>query len=281
MIIEPQNIEELMDKIGTQPLVIYGMGYVGRLIAEWCDKTQISYVYADQLAEEKRKDTDKQVLFPEQLKQNYSSAIVVIASINYFVEIQESLKKMGFEENQIISCMRFWPKKISWEELEDTANWENVKQRAKLFAKWIAPTVKTVADYGHEKNFLKEFLPDGMQYKAPNYIRIQEDALVADFEQEGAVVFTDVAFGMAILMSFLNVETVIEHLCKQTKSEIIISYVPFEKLSDVSLRRCVNYHNDYTENELIEAFLCRGFVLKRKETDPFDEVNIVYLFEKE
>jgi len=281
MVIEPQNAEELVENLGSQPLVIYGMGYVGRLIADWCERERIEYVYADRDAEEKRKNTDKQVLFPEELSRSYPTASVVVASINYFDEIQSALKQMGFTENQIISCMRFWPKNAPWEELEDTADWENVKRRAETFSRWIDPNAKTVADYGHEKNFLKEFLQEGMNYVAPNYIRIQGDALVADFEQENAVIDTDVAFGMAILMSFVNPEIVIGYICKHTRKAVIISYVPVEKLSDIGLRRSINYHNDYTEQELIEAFLRWGFVLKRKESDPFDEVNLVYLFEKD
>lgn len=280
MVLEPANKEELIKDIGAHPLLIYGMGYVGGLLAKWCEQNQIAYVYVDKRAEEKKKTTDVQVLFPEQLVQCYPDARIVIASINYFDEIHASLKEMGILDGRILSCMRFWPKKVQWEELENTADWENVKQRAKIFATWILPTARTVADYGYEKNFLREFLPEGMRYEAPNYIRIQGDALVADFGQKDAVVFADVAFGMAILMSFLNPEEVIKHLCRQTKEAIIISYVPLDRLGDISLRRSINYHNDYTEEALVAAFLDGGFVLRKQELDPFDEVNMVYLFER-
>lgn len=280
MIVQPQNVEELIEKIGTQPLVIYGMGYVGGLIAEWCEWNQIDYVYVDRLAEEKKNNSERQVLLPEQLMQKYPFSVVVVASINYFDEIQVCLKEMGYKDDQILSCIRFWPKKISWEELEDTADWEKVRRRAQIFASWIVPTAKTVADYGYEKNFLKEFLSEGVCYEAPNYIQIQGDALIADFDRKGAMLPSDVSFGMAILMSFLNPEEVIEHLCSQTREAIIISYVPLERLRDISLRRSIDYHNDYTEEELITAFLKRGFVLRKQQQDPFDEVNMVYLFEK-
>lgn len=280
MILTSQNAEEIIKMTEPHPLVIYGMGYVGGFIAKWCEENRVAYVYADRLAEEKKRDTAAEVVLPEQLKQLYPGSVIVVASINYFDEIRSNLKQMGFCDEQIVSYLCFWSERISWEELEETADWDKVRQRAGIFAKWITPSAESVADYGYEKNFLKEFLPEGMKYEAPDYIRIQGNALVADFGREGAAIYTDAAFGMAILMSFLNPEEVIEHLCRFTRKEIIISYVPFDMLNEAAFRRSIHYHNDYTEEELLTAFSERGFSLVRKEADPFDAVNIVYMFEK-
>ena len=105
--------------------------------------------------------------------------------------------------------------------------------------------------------------------------------MVADFEQSGVIAEADVAFGMAILMSFKNPEEVINHVCSHTKKEIIFSYVPLDLMGEIAFRRAINYHNDYTEEEFVGAFEERGFILKKKEQDPFDVVNIVYMFEKD
>lgn len=276
-----QNEEELAERIAGRMVVVYGMGYIGGLVAEWCEQNQAEYVFADRCANEKRSTTSKQVLFPEEISTCYPDGVLVIASLNYFEEIRRGLIDLGFREEQMMSCLEFLRKDMTWEELENTANWENVRKRAEFFSRWITPDAKIIADYGHEKNYLREFLADGMTYESPNYISIKGNSLIADFVQDGAIVEADVAFGMAILMSFKNPEDVISHICLHTKKQIIFSYVPLDLMSEIAFRRAINYHNDYTEETLIAAFEKRGFLLKRKEQDPFDSVNIIYMFEKD
>ena len=41
------------------PFIIYGMGYVGNLIAEWCNNNRIDYIFCDRNAEQKKNKTDK------------------------------------------------------------------------------------------------------------------------------------------------------------------------------------------------------------------------------
>ena len=53
-----------------------------------------------------------------------------------------------------------------------------------------------------------------------------------------------------------------------------------EKLSDSSFRRSINYVNDFTEDQLVNMLFEKGFLLKKKAVDPFDEVHTVYLFNR-
>lgn len=280
MHLKKRNEANLAEIIAGRMVVVYGMGYIGGLVAEWCEQNRVEYVFADRSADGKRSTTNKQVLFPEEISICYPDGILVIASINYFEEIRHNLIELGFREEQMISCLEFLRKNMTWEELENTVNWENVRKRAEIFSRWITPEAKIVADYGHEKNYLKEFLAEGVIYESPNYITIEGNALIADFEQSGAIAEADVAFGMAILMSFKNPEVVINHVCFHTKKAIIFSYVPMDLMGEITFRRAINYHNDYTEKGLIKEFEKRGFFLMKKEQDPFDSVNIIYMFEK-
>lgn len=279
MMLVPENEGELISQIREKFLVIYGMGYVGRLIADWCDEKGLAYGYADHLADEKQKETEIEVLAPEMIRSTHPDALVVVASINYHDEICLNLKRLGFQEGEILSCLRFWSKHLSWKELEESANWEEVRQRARIFSAWIPASASSVTDYGYERNFLREFLPAGTEYLSPDYISFQEDGLGTDFTPSSNVV-TDAAFGMAILMSFSHPEDVIEHICAFTRKTIVVSYVPWENLPYTQLRRCIHYWNDYTEEQFVLEFEKKDFCLKKKGIDPYDEVNQVYLFEK-
>lgn len=274
-----ENMECFISKITAQPLVIYGMGYFGNFIAQWCDENKVPYVFADRNAANKQDITDQKVIPPEALKQDYPNANIVIASINYYDEIKANLQAMGYHDSCILSYLLFWPKKIPWDELEEQVDWEAVRERAKIFARWIDPSAQTVADYSAEKNFLKDLLPSDVQYYSPQYIRIHGSELFADFGHVEPF-NTDVSSCLAVLMSFENPEVLLEHICRFTRRSIIVSYVTTDKLPDINFRRSINYVNDFTERQLLAMFAEKGFFLKQKETDPFDTVHTVYLFEK-
>lgn len=281
MTIKPENGDELKNQIKSRQLVLYGMGYVGKLIANWCDEQNIDYIYADRNALELQKQTDKRVVTPEQLASEFIDANVVVASINYFDEVKTALIEIGFSEEQILSFLLFWPKKIDWQELEETADWALVRLRAEKFAKWIDDSSKSVIDYSADKNYLKEFLATDVEYYSPNYIRSENSEVCADFSSiNSESTKADVVFCMAILMSFKNPNDVVEHICKVAKKAIILSYVTYEKLPNVDFRRSINYLNDFTEKQIIELIAEKGFKFIKKDIDPFDEVNSVYMFEK-
>ncbi|MHC1724159.1 MAG: hypothetical protein AB9836_13250 [Aminipila sp.] len=278
MIVKPNNPEELICLLKTRPLIIYGMGYVGKLIAEWCNLNKVTYVFCDINAYKMKKETNQEVILPNQLMERYSDANIIIASINYYEEIKFNLMQIGFDDNNIFSYLLFWPKKISWKELEESANWNAVKERAMIFAGWVDKSAKSVFDYSAERNFLKEFLPSNTIYYAPDYINYNENMLFADVARVNQSFQAEVSSCLAVLMSFENPEELIEHICNSTSKSIILSYVTLEKLPDSNFRRSINYVNDFTEDQLVNMLFEKGFLLKKKAVDPFDEVHTVYLF---
>ncbi len=278
MQLSPKNADELIAQLSSVPLVIYGMGYVGRLIGEWCGQNRISYIFCDKNAGQK--ESGQTAIYPEQLTEVCPKAYIVTASINYQDEIRARLIDMGVDESRILSYIDFWPEKVDWSELEASVDWENVRKRAEIFAAWIDPSVKSVADYSFEKNFLRDFLPQSMRYEAPDYIRFHENVPYADFSGTDPAFRADVSSCLAMLMSFRNPETVIHHLCTRTEKSIILSYVPLDRLPDIQVRRSINYNNDYTEKQLISAFEAKGFRLAASKQDPFDAVHVAYLLEK-
>ncbi len=281
MKLKPMHESELIQRISTAPFVIYGMGYVGGIIADWCSENGLDYVFCDQNAEQKRERCGKTVISPEELASEYPDAVVVVASINYYDEISRRLEQLGISRECVLSYLAFWPEKTDWEELEETADWANVRQRAEIFAAWIDSSAKSVGDYSREKNFLREFLQAGVQYTSPDYIRFQDNIPYADFSGMPPEFFVDTSFCMAMLMSFRNPEDLITYLCTTTKKTIIISYVGKEMMPDIRFRRSINYNNDYTEQQLLDMFEKGGFLCRRTAQDPFDAVHTVYLLEKQ
>jgi len=276
----PKNQDELIKKIHPNKLVIYGKGYIGKLIADWCVTTGIKYFFCDEKADILNNENECEVISPSQLMKKYPNAYVVIASINYYDEINNNLMQMKFNPDSILSYLEFWSPQISWKTLEKTADWNAVKERARIFSQWVNQTSKLVFDYSYEKNYLKEFLPAQCEYFSPNYIQFEEYSLHADFTNVHYPFNADVSSCIAILMSFTNPEVLIDHLCKSSLKHIIISYVTIDRLPDINFRRSINYVNDFSENQLIYMFSNRGFILKKVEIDPFDQVHTVYLFER-
>lgn len=280
MQLSPKNVKQLISKLSSAPFVIYGMGYVGQLIAEWCDQNRIAYIFCDRDATQKRKQTDRTVIFPDELLETCPETVVVVASINYQDEIRAQLTNMGIDDNRLLSYLDFWPERAEWAKLESSADWCNVRKRAEIFAAWVDPAADLIADYSLEKNFLRDFLQENVRYESPDYIRFQDNIPYADFSGIDPAFQSDVSSCLAMLMSFGNPEVVIDYLCAHTEKAIIVSYVPVERLSDIQMRRSINYNNDYTEQQLVSAFEARGFRLSKSELDPFDTVHTVYLFEK-
>ena len=63
MQLSPKNADELIAQLSSVPLVIYGMGYVGRLIGEWCGQNRISYIFCDKNAGQK--ESGQTAIYPE------------------------------------------------------------------------------------------------------------------------------------------------------------------------------------------------------------------------
>lgn len=264
-------------RVSNTPVIIYGMGYVGRRIANSCDQKKISYIFCDKKADQ---SGDGTVISPESLSE-YPDADIVIASINYYDEIRSKLEQLGINGRRIRSYLDFWPEHVDWQELEESADWDQVRQRAELFASWVDGSARSVADYSYERNFLRDFLPESVRYESPDYIRFQNNVPYGDFSGTDPSFRTDVASCLAMLMSFSNPETVVDHMCTCTEKEIIASYAPLEDLLDIPRRRSINYNNDYTRQQFLDLFARRGFQFVKEMQDPFDSVHTVYLFRRE
>lgn len=274
-----ENSDEKSLFLSEKPLILYGMGYIGKHVAAWCDKNGVDYIFADQDAAGKKAETRKKVIFPEEISSGYPDAKIMITSINYFDEIKNYLtNELGVSEERVFSYLSIWPEKVPWEELENSVDWEQVRKRAGIFASWIDDSVRSVTDYSCERNFLKEFLREGVLYCSPEYFCLEDNVPAAHFENLEEAPQTDAASCLAMLMSFGNPDDVISYMCAHTKRLIVASYVPLEKIPDIRIRRSINYNNDMTEAQFIEKFEENGFSLVKKEPDPFDFVNVVYLF---
>jgi len=279
--LRPKHADNLIERISATPFVIYGMGYVGNLIAEWCDQNGIGYVFCDSNAEQKRGEAGREAIVPEQLLEKYPDANIVVASINYYDEIKARLAQLGVDGSCVLSYLEFWPEHTDWEELEAAADWGSVRRRAEIFSAWIDPSAGSVADYSCEKNFLRDLLPKTVQYESPHYIRFRDNKPYGDFSELASTFRVDVSSCLAMLMSFSNPEDVIDHMCRTTEKAIVASYVPLEALPDLPFRRSINYNNDYTEQQFISMFGQRGFRLIKSGKDPFDAVHTVYLFQRQ
>lgn len=259
------------------PIIIYGMGYVGGRIAKSCEQKKIPYIFCDQKADQNSGGT---VISPEKLIE-YPDADIVVASINYYDEIRSRLEQLGIDSCRIRSYLDFWPEQVDWQELEESADWDQVRQRAELFASWVDSSAYSVADYSYERNFLRDFLPESVRYESPDYIRFQNNVPYGDFSGTDSSFRADVSSCLAMLMSFSNPETVVDHICAYTEKEVIASYVTLEELPDIPRRRSINYNNDYTQRQFLDLFARRGFRRVKSMKDPFDSVHMVYLFQRE
>lgn len=259
------------------PVIIYGMGYVGAQIAKSCDQKKIPYIFCDKKADQ---GGGGAAIPPEGLAE-YPDATIIIASINYYDEIRLRLEQLGIDSGRIQSYLDFWPEQVDWQELEESADWDQVRQRAELFASWVDSSARSVADYSYERNFLQDFLPESVRYESPNYIQFQNNVPYGDFSGTDPSFRADVSSCLAMLMSFSNPEAVVDHICACTEKAVITSYVTLEELSDIPRRRSINYNNDYTQQQFLDLFARRGFQLVKAMQDPFDSVHTVYLFQRE
>lgn len=271
----------MKNQLQSKEIVLYGMGYIGKYVAQLCDKNNIKYIFSDTNAINKMKNSDKKVILPEKLVTEYKNATIVITSINYYDEIKEYLNSLGIDDERIISYLSIWPEIVQWQELENSVDWNQVRERAQIFAAWIDPSSKSVTDYSFEKNFLKEFIHKEMVYISPEYFSIIENVPVASFSSSEKYQLTDASSCLAMLMSFRNPDEVIDHICEYTDKMIVASYVPLENMSHIRFRRSINYNNDFTEDEFLSKFSKHGFIVERKAADPFDSVHIVYKFIKQ
>lgn len=281
MVIKVDDIEELKNNLTLKPLILYGMGTIGMEISHWLDSQQIEYTFVDRNAIEKQKLVNKPVVTPESLKTDYMNANIIISTNIYFDEIKTKLLESGFSESQIIPYTLFIPQNIVWPDLEDNINWDLMKPSVELFSKWIDENMKSVVDYGAGQMYLKTFLSKDVKYYPVDYMKRFDDTIVCDLNKGNFPdLQADVAVLNGVLEFLITAEDLIKHVCEKTANMIIISYMTVDKFPNITGRRTSGYLSDLTELKIIHLLDDGGFRLVKKESDPLDNTDTIYLFEK-
>jgi len=280
MIIRPQNPEQLIALLRSAPLVLYGMGGAGLRIAKWCDENQIAYIFADRDAERKQKDTDKTVILPRQLKDQHSDANIVVASIIYFEEISRELLDLGIDERRILSYKLFMPENILWSDLDNNIDWDLMRFRVEMFSEWITKNIRSVADYGAGKMYLREYLASDVKYYPVDYIRRSEQTILCDLNLgEFPEIQADAAVCSGVLEFIYTAEKLLAHVCEHTNRMVILSYLGVDKFPDINGRRASAYVSDLSEKQIVDLMESKGFGLKKSVPDPVNPACMVYLFQ--
>lgn len=281
MVIRPKNPEQLVSLLCSAPLVLYGMGGAGLRIAEWCDENGITYVFADKDAENKAKNTEKQVILPQSLKESYPEANIVVSSIIYFEEITQELLKMGISRERILSYKIFMPDNILWSDLDDNIDWELMRFRVAMFSEWITPDVRSVVDYGAGRMFLQEYLAPDVQYYPVDYIRRNEQTILCDLNQGTfPELRADVTVCSGVLEFIYTAEALLCHVCAHTNKKIILSYLGVDNFPDIDGRRASAYVSDFSDKQITDIMALNGFTLEKRVADPVNHACMVYLLRR-
>ncbi len=281
MVIKVEDIEKLKKKLTMKPLILYGMGTIGMEISHWLDLQRIEYTFVDRNAIEKQKLVNKPVVTPESLKNDYTNANIIVSTNIYFDEIKTKLIEYGFSESQIIPYTLFIPQNIIWRDLEDNINWDLMKPSVELFSKWIDENIKSIVDYGAGQMYLKTFLSKDVKYYPVDYMKRFDDTIVCDLNNGNFPdLKADVAVLNGVLEFLITAEDLIKHVCEKTANMIIISYMTVDKFPNITGRRTSGYLSDLSELKIIQLLDDGGFRLDKKESDPLDSTDTIYLFEK-
>lgn len=281
MIIKPQNADELKNKLKNNALVLYGMGGAGLRIAQWCDENDISYIFADKNAVSKQNTTDKKVVLPSVLKNEYGNANIVVSSIIYAEEITDELLEMGFNESQILSYKVFMPDNIMWSDLDDNIDWDLMRFRVEMFSEWITDDIESIVDYGAGKEWLRKYIKPEVKYYPVDYIKRNEHTILCDLNVDSfPEINADVSVCSGVLEFINTAKELLQHVCKHTNKMVIVSYLGVDNFPDIEGRRASAYVSDLSENDIVTVMNANGFELIKKVNDPVNSACQVYRFEK-
>lgn len=281
MIVKPEHPMELGARLREKALVLYGFGGAGSRIGAWCNENQIKFVYADRDAVEKQALTDKRVVMPEALPEEYPDANVIVTSILYYNEIVERLLSIGVVKENILSYRLFMPREVRWKDLEHSMEWGTHEGRVERIVGLLPESIASVVDYGEGKGSIRKYLDSSVEYYPVDYVRRSKETILCDFDKDELPnIRTESAICTATLVFLEKTERLIHHLCTYTECLIVISYVTTDKFSDVDGRRASGYRSDYSEDDIIKMFKAGGFTLKEKCADPANRIDTIYVFVK-
>ncbi|GMX66216.1 hypothetical protein Elgi_54880 [Paenibacillus elgii] len=280
MRIQPTCPEKLKALLAERSLVLFGAGSLGIDIAEYCDSQGIPVdCFADNNVAGKK--VSKNILSPQQMKDEYPNANIVVSSNIFFDEIKLQLVTLGYPEEQILSYKLFLPEEVTWKDLDGTAEWERMRIRVKKMSEWIDEGVRSVVDYGAGEMYLKTLLPPEVKYFPVDYIRRSEETILCDLNAGNFPnISADITVLSGVLELLTSAESLLRHVCATTAHRILLTYMTLEKFSGIDGRRASAYVNDFTEYHIVDLLARQGFVLKAKSSDPGHDVNTLFLFEK-
>jgi len=255
------------------------MGTIGMGISQWLDQHGINYVFADRNTAEKQNTVARLVVTPDIVIRDYKDANIVVSTNIYFNEIKGFLLNSGFSEQQILPYTLFVPQNVVWADLEDNIDWKLMQPSVALLAHWLDDGDQSVADYGAGQMYLKTFLRQGVSYYPIDYIKRFDETIVCDLNTG---VFpkleTDVAVLNGVLEFLITAESLLRYVCRQTRKKVILSYMTADRFPNPEARRTSGYVSDLTEQQIIQLLKECGFGLLRKESDPLDPTDTIYLF---
>lgn len=73
-------------------------------------------------------------------------------------------------------------------------------------------------------------------------------------------------------------ETVLAHACGKSRKKVILSYMTVNRFPNREARRASGYISDLTEEKIIQILEECSFYLVKKEPDPLDPTDTIYLF---
>lgn len=288
MIVNPKNPEKLVKFLKSKPLILYGMGDMGKHISKWCDEHGVDYLFSDKRAIELQEKHEKNIITPQSIIDEHANANIVVASIVYNKEITEDLLQMGIEKMRIFPCALFIPDEVSWEELENNDNdlldWEHMHKRYEMISGWgwIPKDIKTVADYGAGKKYIKEYLPKTVNYYPIDYVDRGDNTVICDFNKgQFPNIFADLSTCTGVLVYIELADELISHICEHTAHTVIFSTITIEGFPDIDARRYLGICNDFTEQQIVHKFFTHKFELKDKKYEISGNTTMTFfLFKK-
>jgi hypothetical protein len=202
---------------------------------------------------------------------------VIVLSDFYYPEIAAQLTKMGYIENETFFSVYNLSKEIktelpypfvtkNWDDVDEDYDWakKKVLDRYKLCAEDCInyEKVKSIADFGCGKMILKEFLPKDIKYIPVDYIRRDENTIVADLNKEFPDIYGDCAVVFGLIMLIDDIPSFLDKLTKRFSYVIICIKAAYSKFGESKIKAAANgVKNFLCSYELIPLMYERGFKL--------------------
>ncbi len=135
------------------------------------------------------------------------------------------------------------------------------QERIQMMSKFIKSD-DSIVDLGCGKMWLKKFISPNNKYFPVDYIKRDEETIVCDFNQsQFPNIQSSIYFISGCLEYIDNYDWFISEISKHTDA-CILSYCSTDVFSDFAVRNNLMWKNHLSNNELIEIFKKKNFILK-------------------